>query len=495
MGNLVDQGMGTGYNDTAEIAIKLDRTFTRHANLLKEGMPMDKQSLKNILKESIDRSRDEIIRIGEEIYKNPETGFKEFITVKTVTDKFDQLGLKYRSEKDYPAVKATVDTGREGPGVAVVAELDSVVCWEHPDCNKKTGAVHACGHNAQVAAMLGAAMGIVETGAYKHLSGKIHFIAVPAEECIEVAYRMQLREKGILKYLLGKPELLRKGYFDDVDTCVAVHSSLNKNKKVTLRFSSNGCIVKNIEYIGKAAHAGGSPHRAINALYAANLGLSAINSIRETFTESEYIRVHPIITKGGDIVNAIPADVRLETFVRGKTIEDILKASIKVDRALVAGAYAMGAKVRIDELPGYFPRMYDETLRSIGKEVALDLIPAEELDETPRHGTGSSDWGDMSTIMPVLETGIGGFSGTGHGADFRVDDPEVAYVLSAKYLALMVAELLADNGQKAKKVIGSYNPRFKSKQEYFDFVDRLFRTRVLPEEDYKDPYMEELIRR
>ena len=186
--------------------------------------------------------------------------------------------------------------------------------------------------------------------------------------------------------------------------------------------------------------------------------------------------------------------MRLETFVRGKTIEDILKASIKVDRALVAGAYAMGAKVRIDELPGYFPRMYDETLRSIGKEVALDLIPAEELDETPRHGTGSSDWGDMSTIMPVLETGIGGFSGTGHALiSGWMTLKSHMFCLPSTWRSWLL-NYWPTTG-KSEKVIGSYNPRFKSKQEYFDFVDRLFRTRVLPEEDYKDPYMEELIRR
>jgi len=66
-----------------------------------------------------------------------------------------------------------------------------------------------------------------------------------------------------------------------------------------------------VRYIGKAAHAGGMPHRGINALYAANIALSAINAIRETFRDEDTIRVHPIITRGGSQVNVIPADVRL----------------------------------------------------------------------------------------------------------------------------------------------------------------------------------------
>ena len=76
--------------------------------------------------------------------------------------------------------------------------------------------------------------------------------------------------------------------------------------------SNNGCVVKTIRYIGKAS-CGGAPHMGINALYAANIALTAINAVRETFREHDTIRVHPIITQGGVQVNVIPADVRLET--------------------------------------------------------------------------------------------------------------------------------------------------------------------------------------
>lgn len=453
---------------------------------------MNKQNLKAVLLESIEGNKSEIIRIGEEIYKNPETGFKEFNTEKIVMNSFRDLGMDFKKIQEYPGLKATIDTGREGPGVAIVAEMDSVICREHPDCNPETGAVHACGHNAQIAAMLGALKSIINTGITQYLSGKLHFIAVPAEEYIEVAYRMQLREKGILKYFGGKPELLRKGFFDDVDMCVSIHSSGSTDKKIITGRSSNGCIVKNIKYIGKAAHAGGSPDKGINALYASNLGLMAINSIRETFRESEYIRVHPIITKGGDIVNVIPADVRMETYVRGKTLQDILQASMKVDRALIGGAYAMGAKVEIEDIPGYLPTEFDNGLRAVAKEVSLQLISEQEYLEGG-HGTGSTDWGDLSTIMPVLETSIAGTVGTFHGADFKIADTDTAYVLAAKYLALMSVELLMDGAEKAKAVLSNFKPLFKSKQEYFDKVDRMFRKRILPQEDYRDNDIENLL--
>lgn len=75
--------------------------------------------------------------------------------------------------------------------------------------------------------------------------------------------------------------------------------------------------------MGKTAHAADAPDQGINALNAAMLGLMGINALRETFREKDVVRVHPIITKGGDLVNSVPADVRIETYVRAKSMEAI----------------------------------------------------------------------------------------------------------------------------------------------------------------------------
>src|SRR5204862_6852824 len=133
-------------------------------------------------------------------------------------------------------------------------------------------------------------------------------------------------------------------------------------RKAGVSASNNGCIVKTVRYIGRASHAGGAPHLGVNALYAAQIGLAAINAIRETFRDDDSIRVHPIITHGGRQVNVIPADVRLETYVRGKTVEAILDANVKVDRALRAGALALGAQVDIETLPGYMPMRCNDAM-------------------------------------------------------------------------------------------------------------------------------------
>ena len=98
-----------------------------------------------------------------------------------------------------------------------------------------------------------------------------------------------------------------------------------------------------MKFSGVAAHAGAAPHAGVNALNAAMIAMSAIHAQRETYRDDDTIRVHPIITRGGDAVNSVPADVRMETFVRGRTIEAFRAAGDKVDRALRAGAMASAA--------------------------------------------------------------------------------------------------------------------------------------------------------
>ena len=121
--------------------------------------------------------------------------------------------------------------------------------------------------------------------------------------------------------------MLRLGHLDDVDMAMMIHATPRTEEgKLAVPISNNGCMVKTVRYIGRAAHAGGAPTSGINALYAAKSGSSAINAIRETFRDEDTIRVHPIITHGGSQVNVIPADVRLETYVRGKTLQAIADA-------------------------------------------------------------------------------------------------------------------------------------------------------------------------
>ncbi len=437
---------------------------------------MDRASLKERVCQAIDSRRAEIIALAEDIRLHPELGFKEFRTASLVSQHLSELGIGHETGLAITGVKGLLEGRPHGPTVAYMGELDSVLVRDHPDADPVTGAAHACGHNAQIANLIGVAYGLAESGVMSQLSGRVALIAVPAEEYVEVAYRLTLKEESKIEFLGGKPEMIRCDAFDDIDMAFMTHQTSRETGKLSVAGPSNGCVVKMITYTGTAAHAGGAPHRGVNALKAATLGLMGIDAIRETFLDEDHIRVHPIITKGGELVNVIPADVRLETYVRGASIDAIVSAAGKVDRCLQAGAMALGATVRIRTLPGYLPRRVAKELRELYRENAVELVGDQGWWDSG-FGAGSTDLGDLSHIMPAIEAQAAGFAGTGHGADYVPEDPEVAYITPAKAAAMTIVDLLADDAARARTVIEDFEPAM-TKEEYLTFMRDLDRDLV-----------------
>jgi metal-dependent amidase/aminoacylase/carboxypeptidase family protein len=170
-------------------------------------------------------------------------------------------------------------------------------------------------------------------------------------------------------------------------------------------------------------------------------------------------------------VNAIPADVRLEMFCRGATVEAIELAHRKVDRALKAGALALGGAVEITTLPGYLPLYHDPSLVAMFRANAVEVVGAANVREKG-HGGGSTDMGDISHILPRVHPYAGGASGAGHGADYRIDDYTRAVINPAQAVAMTVIDLLADNAREAKRVQAEFKPRM-SKDAYLGYLRRL----------------------
>lgn len=411
-----------------------------------------------------------IVNTQNYIWAHPETGYKEWNTSAYLAEIFENLGYELTKPGDIPGFYTILDTGRPGPEVLILGELDSLVCPEHPDADPATGNVHCCGHSAQCAALVGIAAALKEPGMLDTLSGRIRLCAVPAEELIEIEYRASLKKQGIITYYGGKPEFLRRGYFDGVDMAFMVHTS--QSPAITIIAGNVGCLAKRVTYQGVSAHAGGCPWDGCNALYAANLGLSAINSIRETFQEKNMIRVHPIITQGGGAVNAIPDKVCLESFVRGSNFDGIKDANRRVNRALIGGALSLGANIEIHDDPGYAPLKNNAGMREVAAEAArcLKEVPVYVGDDI---SSGSTDMGDLGCMMPVVHPYMPGAAGTSHGADYQIADPNLACVGSAKWQLGMLYLLLKDDAKRAKEILTNYNPQFSSKEDYFAYLGTL----------------------
>jgi amidohydrolase len=433
-----------------------------------------REELKHKVFEEIDSHADEIINLSQTILSSPEPGFRELKTSQLVAGKFAELGIPFRAGLALTGVRAELIGGSAGPTMALLGELDSLIVNEHPYADSQTGAAHACGHHCQIGMLFGATIGLMHPDVLSALSGRLVLMAVPAEEYIEIEYRDSLRREGKLEFLGGKPELIKLGEFDDVNLAMMMHTTSNpEEKQLCLSGTNNGTVAKKIQFIGRGSHAGGAPHLGINALNAATLGLSAIHYNRETFRDEDTIRVHPIITKGGEAVSAVPADVRMETFVRGRTVEAILDANKKVDRALKAGAMAVGAKVNIQTIPGYLPLTQDKSMAEVFESNAVNLVGKENVGHVS-HRTGSTDMGDVSHLMPSIHPYVGGATGLGHGANYVVQDYQLAVITAAKAMAATVVDLLADGATRAGKIIGDHRPEM-TRQEYLKFMRNLAR--------------------
>jgi amidohydrolase len=427
--------------------------------------------------EVIDENKQVIVEFARDIYKNAELGYKEARTAEKVKEILSKNTKDLKDNLAITGVKGYLkELNDDDINIALIGELDAIVCPGHVYANKSTGASHSCGHHAQLAGIIGASIALAHEEIINNIEGNVIFFGVPSEEYGEIEFKNSLKDKNLIKYGGGKSELIRIGEFDDVDIAVVHHTRPGLTDVVVGDSSSNGFLSKLIKYKGKASHAAGTPHLGINALNAANIGLNALSYQRETFKDEDSVRVHPIITKGGNLVNVVPDEVVIETLVRGKSIEAILDADRKVNRSFKSGAIAIGAEIEITTLPGYLPVIPPKPSEIIFN-IAKEVIPNGEIRKTEigSHMAGSTDVGDLTHILPVLKFETGGVKGALHSEDFNVVDEEVSYIVTAKIMALTAYRLLKEKASEAKKIKDEFKPKFTIK-EYVNYMDKLENT-------------------
>lgn len=419
----------------------------------------------------VDKYKELILKAERDLWAMPETGYFETKTNAYMIEAFEKMGYTLTKNQDITGFSTVIDTGKDGPTLLILAELDALICATHPECNKETGAVHVCGHNAQCAALLGVASALTHKEVLDGLCGKIKLCVVPAEEGIEIGKRTELIKKGIIHFTSGKPEMIRRGFLDDVDIAFMVHVSPRQQENPNLKFGfvdgHNGVVRKKTTFIGKAAHAGAHPHLGINALNTASTAITTINSLRETFKESEKVRIHSILTKAGDAVNAVPDTVVMESYVRSSSVQALKNANLKVNRVIASVASAFGANARIEDYAGSEAMLDDINLINTAKEV-VDEMFGEGKYFHDDFSAASTDMGDVSVLVPAIHAYACGAIGTTHGKDYFIKDPVNACVDSAKFQVELLRKLLSDNASKAKYIIENYKSPFNSIDEYLE---------------------------
>ncbi len=416
----------------------------------------------------IDVHKDQIIAFAEDIAVHPEPGYEEFRTAGKTAEVLKNLGYKVTEHLARTGVKGTKSI-KEGPSLTVIGELDAIGCHSHPNANPVTGVAHACGHHAQMAAMIGCAIAMADPDVQECLAGTVNFLAVPAEEYIDADKRARLKKEGI-EFCCGKSEMIRTGVFDDTDIALTTHVHMVPVEEDFYlgNPACNGYSAERVTVRGKAAHGAIDPWNGVNALSITTSAIQMMGLMRETFREEDHVRLHNVIRKAGDVINSVPDEAIVETKVRAASLDKICEITDMVNRAYAGSAYAFGGKIEMEKLQGYMPiipRAADNALIEAADDLGLNYRTVQKGD----FNNACTDVGDLSHLVPVVNFTFKGFEGKLHGADFKITDPEKAYILPAKLLALTVYKLLKNGGQEAKKITKSYTPVF-NKESYIQYV-------------------------
>ena len=416
----------------------------------------------------INGNREKIIAFAEDIAAHPEPGYEEVRTSQKTAELLKNLGYEVTEQLARTGVKGQKYI-KEGPVLTVIGELDAIGCHTHPKADPHTGVAHACGHHAQMAAMMGCAIAMADSRVQEQLGGSVNFLAVPAEEYIDADKRAKLKKEGI-EFCCGKSEMIRTGVFDDTDIALTTHVHMVPVEEDFYlgNPACNGYSAERVTVRGKAAHGAIDPWNGVNALSITTSAIQMMGLMRETFREEDHVRLHNVIRKAGDVINSVPDEAVVETKVRAASLDKIDEITTMINRAYDGAAYAFGGRIEREILQGYMPiipRDADEALIEAADDLGLNYRTVEKND----FNNACTDVGDLSHIIPVVNFTFKGFEGKLHGADFRITDPEKAYILPAKLLALTVYNLLKNGGREAERIKNSYVPVF-DKDEYIQYV-------------------------
>jgi amidohydrolase len=381
--------------------------------------------LKRRVVAAVEARREELIRISDTIHANPEVAFEEFESAELLCRALEENGFDVaRGAADLDTAFVAELLGAEGgPTVAFLAEYDAL-----------PGLGHACGHNIIGTSALGAGLAMKEV--LPELAGTVRVIGTPAEE-----------GGG------GKVYLVEAGLFDGVDAALIVHPS----SKTKVRGTSLTSYKISIEFHGVPAHAAAKPDEGINALDAVIQTYNGINALRQHLRDD--VRVHGIITHGGDAPNIVPEYAAAKFYVRAADVPYTEEVLEKVRACAEGAALATGARLTFEEYaPHYENMLANPTLAHLAEAnlaaLGRGVTPPEEKERM-----GSTDMGNVTQVVPGLHPSIaiGPEEMGGHTVEFREAAASPAghqgLIDAAKLMAMTAVDLLAvpENIRRARQ--------------------------------------------
>ncbi|MFV9504727.1 MAG: M20 metallopeptidase family protein [Oscillochloridaceae bacterium umkhey_bin13] len=334
----------------------------------------------------------ELVRLRRDIHAHPELSFTEMRTAGLVAETLSELGgFTVRTGIAKTGVVGEIGNG-DGPTIAIRADMDALPIIEATNTSFASGTpgvMHACGHDAHTAMLLGAAHLLREQFARGSLRGRVRLLFQPSEE----AWDREGKSGGL--------RMVEEGVMEGVDAVIALHvDSTLPLGKVTIRGGWTSAAVDDFEAVllGSGGH-GAAPHEGTDPVFMLIPVLTALYGIKAR-------RLNPVepailsvgIVQGGGATNVIPSEVRLAGTLRSYSPQIRDQLSVEVERA-VAVTRGFGGDYRLKINRGYPAGWNDERVAGWLGQVAGDFLGSETFDHSPA-GLGAEDFAYMCQKSP-----------------------------------------------------------------------------------------------
>lgn len=331
------------------------------------------------------------------LHSYPELGFEEYKTSDFIVSKLEEFNLEIIKNVAKTGVIGVIRGGKVNKTLMLRADIDGLSLTEESGleyASKNEGRMHACGHDAHVAMLLGAAKYLSEN---RHLvKGNVKFVFQPAEEGPSPG---------------GASVMIKEGVLNDVSACLAIHvSPLYKTGEVMVQKKEAMASTDffKVEIIGKGGH-GSAPHSAIDPIPALTEIMAAFNLLpsREIDPFDPCVVTIGTVNTISSSWNTIPEKIEITGTFRSFSVEvrETINKRLKEISEKISLAHRCIAVYTRKK--GYMPTINDEKLAKFIFSIAKSYIPEKKVFFTTKPFTAGEDLGAYFQKVPGVLIWIG----------------------------------------------------------------------------------------